>query len=48
MFERAKQGKMAYLFKSALNYYTAFKASTMSFVELFNDLDKYVDDPNRR
>lgn len=34
-----------YLYRSALNYYVANKAKEMSFVELFKDLEKYVDTP---
>lgn len=37
-----------YLFKPALNYYLCCKASEMSFVDLFNDVAKYVDNPRRR
>lgn len=37
-----------YLFKPALNYYACYKASEMSFVELFKDLGKYVDNPKKR
>jgi hypothetical protein len=36
------------LFKAALNYYSAYMASKMSFVDLFNDLEKYIDNPKRR
>ena len=31
-----------------MNYYSAYMASKMSFVELFNDLEKYVDNSKRR
>jgi len=31
------------LYRSALNYYAAFMASKLSFVELFNDIEKYID-----
>lgn len=37
-----------YLFRSAMIYYSAYQASRMSFVELYNDLKKYVDRPLRR
>ncbi len=37
-----------YLFKPALNYYACHRASELSFVELFNDLEKYVDNPRKR
>lgn len=40
--------RMPFLFKPALNYYACSKASEMSFVELFNDLAKYVDNPRKR
>ena len=36
------------MFKAALNYYSAYMASKMSFVDLFNDLEKYIDNPKRR
>ncbi len=36
------------MFKPALYYYTCCKSQEMSFVELYNDLGKYVDDPKRR
>jgi hypothetical protein len=36
------------LYKAALNYYSAYMASKMSFVDLFNDLEKYIDNPRRR
>lgn len=37
-----------YLFKSALNYYMAVKVSKMGFVELYNSIEKYIDDRNSR
>ena len=40
--------KKPYLFKAALNYSSSSKASTMSFVELFEELAKYIDDEKRR
>jgi len=42
------QGKDPYLFKAALNYYSAYKAHYMSFAELYKDLEKYIDSPKRR
>ncbi|XP_067652132.1 putative tyrosine carboxypeptidase MATCAP2 [Haliotis asinina] len=36
------------LWRAALLYYTAFKASEMSFKELFRDLGQFVHDPNVR
>ena len=35
---QALEGKPPFLYRSAINYYLAFKASTMSFVELFDDI----------
>ncbi len=40
--------KQPFLYKAALNYYSAYMASKMSFVDLFNDLEKYIDNPRRR
>jgi len=37
-----------FLYRQALNYYMACKASQMSFVELFNDIHKYIDDKHSR
>lgn len=37
-----------YLFQCALYYYTCHSAVTKSFVELYEDLGKYIDDPRRR
>lgn len=37
-----------FLFKSALYYYTCCRAAEMSFVQLYQDLERYVDDPKRR
>ena len=49
MLEQAKEkDRNLYLFKPALNYYACYKASELSFVELFNDLEKYVDNPIKR
>jgi len=46
MVSTVKDGKCKpFLFRSALNYYAAFKARDMSFVDLFKDLEKYVDNP---
>ena len=42
------KSKKPYLYKAALNYYSAYMASKMSFVELFEDLAKYIDNPRRR
>lgn len=40
---QAWDGKHPFLYRSALNYYAAFMASKMSFVELFNDIGKFID-----
>ena len=37
--------KQPFLYRIALYYYGAYMASKMSFVELFNDIGKYIDDP---
>ena len=37
-----------FLYKYALYYYSSYLASKMSFVELYNALEKYVDNPKRR
>ena len=37
------EGKHPFLYRSALNYYAAYMASKLSFVELFNDIGKYID-----
>jgi hypothetical protein len=36
------------LYRSALNYYAAYMAKNLSFVDLFKDLEKYVDSPMAR
>jgi hypothetical protein len=47
--EQAKDPeKYTYLFKPALNYYMCCKASELSFKDLFDDLEKYVDNPKQR
>ena len=48
MVRTALEGKAPYLYRSALNYYAALQASKMSFVELFDDIAKYIDDKMRR
>ena len=49
LYEHALKGDpKPYLYKGALNYYACCKAAEMSFVELFEELKKYVDDPFRR
>lgn len=49
MLEQSKNpNKFTYLFKPALNYYMCCMAYSMSFSELFNDLEKYVDNPKQR
>jgi hypothetical protein len=37
-----------YLWNAALHYYASYKASQLSFVDLFQDLEKYIDSPVRR
>lgn len=38
-------GKTPFVYRSAMNYYMASKsAAGMTFVELFNDIGKYIDD----
>jgi len=43
-FIKALEGKPPFLYRSAINYYLAYKASTMSFVELYDDIERYIDD----
>lgn len=38
------RGKKPLLWYPSLNYYMAFKASEMSFLELYNDIAKYIPD----
>ena len=40
--------KKPYFYRAALNYYAAYQAGIMSFVDLYKDLEQYIDDPNRR
>ncbi|XP_042187789.1 uncharacterized protein KIAA0895-like isoform X2 [Callorhinchus milii] len=40
--------KDPFLWRAALLYYTVYKASFMSFSELFRDISKFVKDPNTR
>ncbi|XP_006143081.1 uncharacterized protein KIAA0895 homolog isoform X1 [Tupaia chinensis] len=40
--------KDPFLWRAALLYYTVFRASQLSFCELFRDLGKFVRDPNTR
>lgn len=40
--------KDPFLWRAALLYYTVYKASHMSFCELFKDIGKFVKDPNTR
>ncbi len=41
-------GRKPYLWSAALHYYASFKASQLSFVELYKDLEKYIDSPVKR
>ena len=44
MVQTVKDGNCKpFLYRSALNYYAAIKAKEMSFVDLFKDLERYVD-----
>ncbi|XP_019581879.2 putative tyrosine carboxypeptidase MATCAP2 isoform X1 [Rhinolophus sinicus] len=40
--------KDPFLWRAALLYYTVYRASQMSFCELFRDIGKFVKDPNTR
>ena len=40
--------KDPFLWRAALLYYTVYRASQMSFCELFRDLGQFVKDPNTR
>lgn len=49
MIEKAFDNRKSKLFfKAALNYYSAFMASKMSFVDLFNDLKEFQEDEAKR
>lgn len=49
MVQTVKDGRCKpFLYRSALNYYAAYMAKEMSFVDLFKDLEKYVDSPQAR
>jgi hypothetical protein len=48
MVRCALEGGYPFLYRSALNYYMAYKASKMGFVDLFNDIQKYIDDKHSR
>ena len=48
LYNAAVSGKGCYLYKGALNYYACCKAAEMSFVELYDDMRKFVDDPMKR
>jgi hypothetical protein len=41
-------GNHPFLYRSALNYYAAYYASKMSFVDLFNDMERFVDNKYSR
>jgi hypothetical protein len=36
------------MYKAALNYYAGYMGSHMTFVELFKELERYIDRPRRR
>ena len=42
------RGKKPLLWYPALNYYMAIKAHEMSFLELYNDISKYIPDNKKR
>lgn len=47
MFDQAvNKNKKPYLYRGALTYYTGYLASKQSFVEVFNEVSKYMDDPD--
>jgi len=49
MVQTVKDGKCRpFLYRSALNYYAAYMAKQLSFVDLFRDLEKYVNSPQSR
>lgn len=49
MVQTVKDGQCKpFLYRSALNYYAAYMAKELSFVDLFKDLEKYVDSPQAR
>ena len=49
MVQTVKDGRCKpFLYRSALNYYAAFMAKELSFVDLFRDLERYVDSPQAR
>lgn len=49
MVQTVKDGRCKpFLYRSALNYYAAYMAKELSFVDLFKDLEKYVDSPQAR
>lgn len=49
MVQTVKDGKCKpFLYRSALNYYAAYMAKQLSFVDLFKDLEQYVDTASAR
>ena len=48
MFKGSAKKLKPYLFRPALYYYCCHQGARMSFVELFNDLARYVKDPRKR
>lgn len=49
MVQTVKDGNCKpFLYRSALNYYAAYMAKELSFVDLFKDLEKYVNSPGSR
>ena len=48
MFDQAvNKDKKPYLYRAALTYYTGYLASQKPFVEVFNEVSKYMGDPER-
>lgn len=46
LVQTVKDGRCKpFLYRSALNYYAACMAAKLSFVDLFKDLEKYIDSP---
>jgi hypothetical protein len=49
MIQTVKEGNCKpFMYRSALNYYAAFMAKELSFVELFKALERYVETPQSR
>jgi hypothetical protein len=44
MVRSALDGRHPFIYRSAINYYLAAKAASMGFVELFHDIERFIDD----